>query len=52
MSGGLPSKLYGKDGKPTPGSLLEGGARLNPAAWPDTDAVYRAKPGDMKQRLW
>ncbi|EFJ42239.1 hypothetical protein VOLCADRAFT_119475, partial [Volvox carteri f. nagariensis] len=52
VSAGLPSKLYGKDGKLSPSSLLEGGSRVLPSSWPDTDAVYRARPGDMRPKLW
>ncbi|KAG2449146.1 hypothetical protein HYH02_005893 [Chlamydomonas schloesseri] len=59
VSAGLPSKLYGKDGKLSMAATLEGGggggaagARVTAAAHPDADAVYRVRPSDMKQKLW
>ncbi|GFR51283.1 hypothetical protein Agub_g13641 [Astrephomene gubernaculifera] len=52
VSSALPTKLYGKDGKLSYNAMVEGGQRIMPAAWPEADAVYRVRPGDMKQKLW
>ncbi|GIL49189.1 hypothetical protein Vafri_5338 [Volvox africanus] len=52
VSGNLPTKLYGKDGKLSCAAMLEGSSRITAASWPDVDAVYRVRPGDMKQKLW
>ncbi|GIL73909.1 hypothetical protein Vretimale_5145, partial [Volvox reticuliferus] len=51
VSGNLPTKVYGKDGKLSSAAMLEG-SRITAASWPDTDAVYRVRSGDMKQKLW
>ncbi|GLI61365.1 hypothetical protein VaNZ11_003728 [Volvox africanus] len=52
VSGNLPTKLYGKDGKLSCAVILEGSSRITAASWPDVDAVYRVRSGDMKQKLW
>ncbi|KAG2444570.1 hypothetical protein HXX76_001315 [Chlamydomonas incerta] len=55
VSAGLPTKLYGKDGKLSTAATLEGqgaAGRVTAAAHPDADAVYRVRPSDMKQKLW
>ncbi|GLC71381.1 hypothetical protein PLESTF_001109300 [Pleodorina starrii] len=52
VSTGLPTKLYGKDGKLSYNAMVEGGCRVMPSSWPDVDAVYRVRPGDMRQKLW
>lgn len=52
VQGGLPTKLYTRDGKLSYSSMLEGSVRMTSSSWPDADAVYRVRPGDMRQKLW